>query len=72
LLLFLYATGAHLGEAIALKVKDLDVKGRKATLCGIGFSQNRCIPISADLVEVLQHYLTRRSGSGVPDSPLFT
>ena len=72
LLLFLYATGAYLGETIALKRKDLNFKTKEVSLAGNGFSQNRCIPISHDLAMILRNYLRNRRGTKAADSPLFT
>ena len=72
LLLFLYATGAYLDETINLKLKDLDIKGKRVSFSGNGFSQSRCIPVCSDLVRSLRQYLKRRNGTRDPESSLFT
>lgn len=72
LLLFLYATGACVGETLALTLKDLDLKKKEIALGGNGACRSRCIPLNSDLAGVLRSYLKKRNGFRMPNSPLFS
>lgn len=55
-LLFLYGTGALVGEARRLERKDVDFRRRRITIRGIRFSRKREIPIGPDLYKILRTY----------------
>jgi integrase/recombinase XerD len=56
LLLFLYGTGAHTGEALNLQNENVDLKKDLLTIRGRRFNRVRCIPIGSDLHKVLMAY----------------
>jgi len=56
LLLFLYGTGALVGEARRLLREDVDFKRRTIILRSNRFNRSREIPIGPDLYEVLRRY----------------
>jgi integrase/recombinase XerD len=70
-LLFLYATGAMVGEAYALSIEDVDLKRRMVELSSKSSTRSRRIPISNDLCGVLRKYLMWRSRRHVNGSGLF-
>lgn len=55
-LLFLYGTGAMVGEALNVLRDDVDFKRRMITIRSNRFNRSRLIPICADLLEVLRRY----------------
>jgi integrase/recombinase XerD len=55
-LLFLYGTGALVGEAQRLLHTDLDLRNAFVTMHDVRGSRSRCIPIGADLLKVLRAY----------------
>jgi len=55
IILFLYATGASVGESFALECRDIDVKRGLVTIHN-RFRQQRTIPICRDLNFALQKY----------------
>jgi integrase/recombinase XerD len=62
LILFLYATGVRLGEALALRRENVDLIARKMHVGGGGrFSRSRHLPIGRDLARVLGAYLKSRN-----------
>jgi integrase/recombinase XerD len=65
-LLFSYATGALLGEAQWMSLKDVDLKGKRVTIRNASFDRVRTIPIGSDLHKVLAVYIgfrNRQNGS---------
>jgi integrase/recombinase XerD len=56
LILFLYATGALVSEALRLRRKDVDLKRKRITIYNSQFDRHREIPIGHDLTEVLRVY----------------
>jgi integrase/recombinase XerD len=70
-LLFLYATGAMVGEARALSVEDIDLKRRAIEIRSRSLTRARRIPISNDLCDVLRKYLTWRTRRTVHGPWLF-
>lgn len=56
LLLFLYATGAMLGEAIQLERRDVDFRRRRINIRSSRVNRSREIPIGSDLYEILLGY----------------
>jgi len=68
LLVFLYGTGAHAGEALNLQNKSIDLKRDLLTIHGSRFNRVRCIPIGPDLHKVLVEYArftTRKKAKNV-------
>ena len=61
LIIFLYATGAVLGEVLRLRDQDVDVRNSLITIGHRGTSRFRKIPIGTDLQSVLKKYLRWRS-----------
>jgi integrase/recombinase XerD len=59
-LLLLYSTGMRVGEALRLRVRDLDLEGRTFFIRETKFLKSRIVPFSATLVEPLRDYLTDR------------
>ncbi|KAA6461896.1 hypothetical protein DYQ86_09620 [Acidobacteria bacterium AB60] len=56
MLLFLYGTGAMLGEALQLERKDVDLHKRRITIRSSRVHRSREIPIGSDLCEILLRY----------------
>jgi len=55
--LFLYATGVWVGEALRLAIDDVDLKARFITIRGNRFNRERRIPIGRDLCARLRRYM---------------
>jgi integrase len=73
LFLVLYCTGLRLGEALRLRLVDVDLK---RAVFRIGPSKNRIrlVPFGRDLAREIQHLLRRRRQAGfvlTPQTPLF-
>ena len=60
-LLFSYATGALLGEAQWMLLKDIDLKRKRVTIRNRSFERVRTIPIGSDLHKVLTVYINFRN-----------
>lgn len=71
LLLFLYATGALVGEALELLNQDVDLRVGSITIGRQSKTRSRQIPIGVDLREVLQKYLAWRSVKGYKSPHFF-
>ena len=56
LLLFLYGTGAMLGEATQLERKDVDFRRRRINIRSSRVNRSREIPIGSDLYDILLGY----------------
>jgi integrase len=56
LILFLYGTGALVGEALRLKPRDVDLKAGFITIQSNRFNRTRRIPIGADMKDALLRY----------------
>lgn len=61
ILLFLYDTGARLGEVVGLKVEDVDLKDQLAYVTGKG-SRQRAIRFGAKAAVAVDRYLRLRRG----------
>ena len=57
LLLFLYATGMRLGEALRLRLVDVDLTLALITIRDTKFYKSRLVPLGPDIEKVLQQYL---------------
>jgi integrase/recombinase XerD len=71
LLLFLYATGMRLGEAIKLKRSEVNLTNGVVMVRDTKFYKSRLVPLGSELQEVLRQYLSTSSGSRQPATPLF-
>jgi integrase/recombinase XerD len=59
-LIFIYATGALIGEALRLVIEDVDLKKGSVTIRRNRYNRLRTIPIGPDLMNVLGEYLASR------------
>ena len=57
LLLFLYGTGMRVGEALRLRLADVDLDYGVITIRGTKFYKSRLVPLGSDVVVVLRKYL---------------
>lgn len=57
LLLFLYATGMRVSEALRLRLMDADLRRGVVTIRGTKFYKSRLVPLGPDVQEVLERYL---------------
>lgn len=72
LLLFLYATGAMIGEAVELKLSDVDLRRRRINIRTRQVNRSREIPIGSDLYDILlEYHRTHHRMGGMCDSPFF-
>jgi integrase/recombinase XerD len=55
-IIFLYATGARVGEARILKSEDVQLRKARVRFLNGRFGRTRCIPIGEDLTKLLQRY----------------
>lgn len=62
ILIFIYGTGALVGEALRLLIDDIDLKGGFVTIRRNRYNRSRTIPIGPDLLKVVKEYFlaTRR------------
>jgi integrase/recombinase XerD len=60
LLLLLYGTGMRIGEALSLRLQDVDLAERLLTVHDTKFFKTRLVPIGPRLTEVMSDYLSRR------------
>lgn len=71
-LLFLYGTGALVGEAQRLLRTDADLKRGFVTLRDSHGGRSRCIPVNPDLLGVLRTYSRlKHRGKGIPHGEFF-
>jgi site-specific recombinase XerD len=74
IVLFLYATGLRVHEAVALDCADVDLENLVLTVRQTKFYKTRLVPFSSQLGEVLARYVARQPavpGSAKP-IPFFT
>src|SRR5437899_12773735 len=57
LLLFLYGTGMRLGEALRLRLIDVDLGVGLVTIRGTKFYKSRLVPLGRDVRKLVQQYL---------------
>jgi integrase/recombinase XerD len=57
LLLFLYGTGMRVGEALRLRLADVDLDNSVITVRGTKFYKSRLVPLGRDVVRLLRNYL---------------
>lgn len=71
LLLFLYGTGAMIGEAIELKQSDVDLRKRRINIESSRINRSRVIPIGSDLYDILLGYHRSRPRKETLGNPPF-
>ena len=71
LLLFLYGTGMRMGEALRLRLVDVDLDRGVITIRGTKFYKSRLVPLGADVVQVLRKYLATPGRWNQHYRPLF-
>jgi integrase/recombinase XerD len=57
LLLFLYGTGMRAGEALRLRMADVDLDNGVIAIRGTKFYKSRLVPLGRDVVRLLREYL---------------
>ncbi len=67
---FLYATGLRVGEAVSLRVRDVDPDRREVRVLGKG-NKERVVPVPSQALESLRAYLDAREQPGLLAEPLF-
>ena len=55
----LYGCGLRISEALALKLKDLDLEQGLITICDSKFNKDRLIPMSPSLTQYLEKYFSK-------------
>jgi len=60
MVLVLYATGLRVGEALRLRLSDVDIRDRLLTIWDSKFFKSRLVPIGTDLCRALERYRTDR------------
>jgi len=71
LLLFLYGTGMRLGEALRLRLMDVDLRVGLVTIRGTKFYKSRLVPLGRDVRKLLQQYLEMPARQNQHYRPLF-
>lgn len=71
LLLFLYGTGMRVGEALRLRLMDVDVKLGVATIRDTKFYKSRLVPLGPDVQKLIQQYLQLPARQNQRYRPLF-
>jgi integrase/recombinase XerD len=71
LLLFLYGTGMRIGEAIRLRLADVDLDAAVITIRGTKFYKSRLVPLGRDVARLLQEYLATPGRWNQHYRPLF-
>jgi len=62
ILLLLYGAGLRVGEALSLRICDVNLIERVLTICDTKFFKSRLVPIGGQLSSVLEKYLSMREG----------
>jgi len=71
LLLFLYGTGMRVGEALRLRLADVDLDNSVITIRGTKFYKSRLVPLGRDVVRVLRKYVATPGRWNQHYQPLF-
>ena len=71
LLLFLYGTGVRMGEALKLRLADVDLDYGVVTIRGTKFYKSRLVPMGSDVVQLLRKYLATPGRWDQHYQPLF-
>jgi integrase len=67
----LYGCGLRIGETLALRMKDVDLKGGILTLLHTKNDRHRLVPMSSSLTEILRRYCLAMGIVGDPGAFLF-
>lgn len=67
LLLLLYGTGLRIGEALSLRLADVDIQESLLTIHESKFYKSRLVPIGTQLAAILSIYLKKRWGWSCPE-----
>lgn len=67
--LLLYACGLRLGEAVNLRIEDVDFEQETLSLWKTKFHKERLVPFSIAIGQKLKAYLVRRSQARLPAGP---
>ncbi len=71
-LLVLFGTGLRIGEALRLRLRDVDLEAGTLLIRQTKFMKSRIVPISPSLVDALRLFLKERlEAAAGPDAPLF-
>lgn len=71
LLLFLYGTGMRVGEALRLRLSDVDLSHSVITIRGTKFYKSRYVPLGHDVVQIVQKYMATPGRWNQPYCSLF-
>ena len=71
LLLFLYGTGMRAGEALRLRLADVDLDYGVITIRGTKFFKSRLVPLGSDVVQILRRYMAAPGRWNQSSLPLF-
>jgi len=71
LLLLLYGTGMRAGEAIRLRLANVDLDDAVITIRGTKFYKSRLVPLGRDVVRILREYLNSPGRWNQHYQPLF-
>lgn len=71
LLLFLYGTGMRVGEALRLRLAEVDLDNAVITIRGTKFYKSRLVPLGGDVVQVIWKYLATPGRWNQHYRPLF-
>jgi len=67
----LYGCGLRISEALALKLRDVDLKNGIVTIHGTKFSKDRLTPMSSSLQLYLKRYFVKVHGVSEPENYFF-
>jgi integrase/recombinase XerD len=70
LLLLLYRSGLRVGEAIALRLSDIDLTQCLITVCNTKFYKTRLVPVGPRLSQQMAAYLDRRRLLAIPEGEM--
>jgi len=70
LLLLLYGSGLRVGEAIALRLSDIDLAQCLITVCNTKFYKTRLVPVGPHLSQQMAAYLDRRRLLAIPEGEM--
>jgi integrase/recombinase XerD len=73
-LLLLYGAGLRIGEAVALKLEDVDLRDAVITIRDTKFHKTRLVPIGPKLNQAMAQYAAQRKNAGhsqSSDAPFF-
>jgi site-specific recombinase XerD len=71
LVVFLYGTGMRVGEALRLRMVDVDLDNSMITVRGTKFYKSRLVPLGEDVVQLLREYLATPGRWNQHYQPLF-